>query len=100
MAVAGNDATTAYRILISRSQQRPFADFYGFSIREVIPSFPLPLKKSDRELTVQLQETFNGVYDRARYQARIDYRQPLPPSALSKADQQWLDDLLAPVRGG
>jgi Protein of unknown function (DUF4058) len=33
-------------ILISRSEQRPMADLYGFNLQEPIPSFPLPLKQS------------------------------------------------------
>ena len=45
MAMMGEAIATDYRILISRSRQRPFADLYGFMLRELIPSFPLPLGK-------------------------------------------------------
>ncbi|WP_082906389.1 DUF4058 family protein [Phormidesmis priestleyi] len=58
----------------------------------------MPLKAIDTEPIVRLQEVFNQVYDRARYAHRIDYCQPLPPPKLSPEDQQWVDDLLAPLR--
>ncbi|KAM3091340.1 DUF4058 family protein [Phormidesmis sp. 146-12] len=67
-------------------------------MQEPIPSFLLPLKLGDDELGVNLQDVFSGVYDRASYDLRIDYRQPLPPPKLSVENQQWVDDLLAPLR--
>jgi hypothetical protein len=99
MAMMGIEAATDYRILVSRSPQRPIADLYGFTLREPIPSFPLPLRLGDEELTVDLQALVSGIYDRAGYDLRIDYRQPLPPPALSDVDQQWVEALLSPLRG-
>ena len=99
MAMKGSVPTTAYRILISRSTRRPVADLYGFTVRESLPTFPVPLKRGEQELFLPLQQVFDGVYDRSRYQSRIDYRQPPPPPPLSDIDQQWLDVLLAPLRG-
>ena len=100
MAMKGSVPATAYRILISRSDRRPVADLYGFTIREPLPTFPVPLKRGEQELLLPLQEVFDGVYDRARYQSRINYLEPPPPPPLSEADQQWLDVLLASQRGG
>lgn len=62
-------------------------------------SFSIPLKPSDAEPIVPLQEVFTGVYDRARYAGRIDYRQPVPSPKLSPSDQQWVDQQLAVFRG-
>lgn len=98
MPIRGQQTVSDYRIVVSRRSQRPTADLYRCTIRERLPSFPIPLKAMDAEPIVQLQEVFNQVYDRARYTHRIDYRQPLPPPKLSPEDQQWVDDLLAPLR--
>ncbi len=100
MAMSGDDTAADYRILVSRRQRRPTAELYGFSLREAIPDFPLPLMSGDAEPWVDLQAILNGVYDRAFYEARIDYRQPPPPPALGEANQRWLDELLAPFREG
>jgi hypothetical protein len=79
-----------YRILISRSEDRPNADLYGFSLRERIPDFPLPLKQPEEFVSIDLQSILQGVYDRAGYDYRIDYQQSVPPPALTAADQAWM----------
>jgi len=99
MVVRGVQSGSTYRILISRSHQRPTADFYRIALQQSLPSFPIPLKPGDVDPIVPLQEVFNQLFERARYGTRIDYRQSAPPPALSKTDQQWVDALLAPLRG-
>jgi len=99
MTIFGMQSLSAYRILISRSQLRPKADLYSISLQHPLPNFPIPLKPNEPEPSIPLQIVFNHVYERARYSSRIDYRQPVPSPKLSAADQQWVDALLAPVRG-
>lgn len=99
MEMMGEVTKSDYRILISRSHQRPFADLYGFTLKSAIPWFPLPLKPGDEELTVDLQAIITGVYDRAGYDLRLDYRQPPPSPPLSLSDSLWLEKLLTPLRG-
>jgi Protein of unknown function (DUF4058) len=98
MTIFGMQSQSLYRILISRSPQRPKADLYGISLQQTLPSFPIPLKPSDPEPLVELQQVFEQVYERARYGTRIDYRQPLPPPKLSDADQQWVDQRLESIQ--
>ncbi len=95
MPMKGNDSQWDYRILVSRSEQRPIADLYGFMLSEPIPVFPLPLKSEDEDKAIDLQSILNGVYERAGYRFRIDYQQPLPPPVVSQSDQQWINQLLS-----
>lgn len=83
-----------YRILVSRSHQRPYADLYSFSLRDNIPDFPLPLQSGESEPIVQLQQIIGGIYERGGYDVRIDYQQPPPPPALSITDMEWLKNCL------
>ena len=99
MRMVGALSDWDYRILVSRSQERPDADLYGFMLQEPVPGFPLPLKVGEAEPWVELQPMLNGVYDRAGYKYRLDYRQPVPPPALLAVNQSWIDELLAPLRG-
>jgi hypothetical protein len=99
MPMIGVEETSDYRIVVSRATNRPMADLYEFQLGEPIPNFSLPLKPDDPELAVDLQAVVLGVYDRGSYHIRIDYHQPVPPPKLSEADQQWVDALLAPLRG-
>ncbi|XQQ07828.1 MAG: DUF4058 family protein [Leptolyngbya sp. IPPAS B-1204] len=99
MTILRTRSISPYRILISRSQQRPKADLYGITLQQPLPSFPIPLKPDHPEPMVPLQAVFDHVYEQGRYGARIDYHQPVPPPNLSEADQRWVDELLASVRG-
>jgi hypothetical protein len=80
----------AYRILVSRSPQRPAADLYALTVQTPLPTIPIPLKPEDNDLTLDLQTLFQQIYTEARYAMRIDYTQSVPPSALPLEDQQWL----------
>ena len=93
MLVFGNDIEANYRILVSRANQKPWADLYLFNLPDMIPAFPLPLRAGDAEPIVDLQALLNGIYDRAAYDFRIDYTAaPIPP--LSETDAVWADALL------
>ncbi|WP_204105798.1 MULTISPECIES: DUF4058 family protein [Spirulina sp. CCY15215] len=89
MSLGGNISKTHYHILVSPSEKRPQAILYGFSLREPIPSFPLPLKGNNLAPIVEMQSIFEGIYERAGYDLRIDYTQPTPPPALSESDRIW-----------
>ncbi len=77
-----------YRIVVSRSQERPQADLYAFNLPQAIPSFPLPLQPDDREPIVNLQQLLHNLYDQGSYDLAIDYSQD-PPLPLSTADASW-----------
>jgi Protein of unknown function (DUF4058) len=82
-----------YRILISRSYQRPKAQLYAFDLRQPIPGFPIPLRMEEQEPLLELQPLLNRVYDRARFELAIDYSQPCSPK-LSPEDEAWLRSLV------
>ncbi|MBD2311244.1 DUF4058 family protein [Desertifilum sp. FACHB-1129] len=98
MTIIGKVQPSDYRLIVSRSSQRPQADLYDFDLREPIPSVPLPLRPEDEEPLIELQAIVQGVCDRAGYNERIDYSQPVPPPKLSNTTQQWLDKLIASFR--
>jgi hypothetical protein len=82
-----------YRVLVSRSNTRPWAELHAFTVREALPNFPLPLRQGDDEPTVDLQSALQAVYDRSGYGRRLDYRRnSVPP--LRPEDAAWADDLL------
>jgi hypothetical protein len=77
-----------YRILVSRGAQRPQAQLYAFGLRQPIPAFPLPLLPGDAEPEVDLGAIPQALYDRARFDLRLDYtRPPVPP--LPEEDAAW-----------
>jgi len=101
MRVVGDGRRAAYRLLISRAEQRPRAEVYLFGIRDPIPTFRLPLRPGDEEPVVDLGRLLHELYDGAGYDLAIDYTQPPPPPPLPDEEAAWLDERLkaAGLRG-
>ncbi|HEY52989.1 MAG TPA: DUF4058 family protein [Caldilineae bacterium] len=94
MWVRGGDASSDYRIVVSRAQHRPRADVYLFSVRQPIPNIPIPLRPGESEPVLPLNQILHELYDRAGYDLAIDYSQP-PEPPLRKQDVAWAETLLA-----
>ncbi len=93
MRVQDRSRTGQYHILVSRADRRPNADLYLFTVRNPIPTFPLPLQRGDSEPTVDLGKLLHDLYERAYYERAIDYhKDPVPP--LDADDVAWADALL------
>lgn len=78
-----------YRILVSRSIDRPSADLFRFNLQDPIPDFPVPLRPESPDAIVHLQAILNETYQRGRLDLSIDYSQDLVP-ALSEDDRVWM----------
>ena len=94
MPVVGQTPRSDYRILISRGAQRPRAQLYAFNLRQPIPEFPLPLLPGDDEPPVELGRILHALYERARFDLRLDYAQP-PVPPLADEDVVWARELIA-----
>jgi Protein of unknown function (DUF4058) len=77
--------TQDYHIIVSRSEYRPNADLYSFSIQDELPTIRVPLKGEDESIDLDLQAVFTALLGRTHYDARIDYGQPVPPPGLRSA---------------
>lgn len=93
MMFLGKIVESDYRILVSRGDCRPQADLYGFDLQDPVPAFPLPLKKPDENVLVNLEELLQNIYDQGGFDLAIDYRQP-PNPPLSSENSVWVDQLL------
>ncbi len=82
-----------YRILVRAGWERPQARLYAFSVRDAIPDVKVLLRQGEKEVSLSLGKLLSEIYDRARYDIRLNYReQPVPP--LSAEDAAWADELL------
>jgi hypothetical protein len=88
MPVVGPPVVSDYRMLVSRGSRRPRAQLYAWSLRQTIPTFILPLLKGDYEPTVDLGAVLHALYDRARFDLRLDYTQP-PVPTFTAEDVAW-----------
>jgi hypothetical protein len=97
MPVVRGRPASDYSILISRFWARPRADLLPFSVRDEIPSLPVPLRRSEEEPTLDLGAILHGLYDRASYDLRIDYARP-PDPPLREDDAAWAQERLKAAR--
>jgi hypothetical protein len=78
-----------YYAFISRPTLRPDVDVYAWTLRDPLPTLPIPLAEDDPDVPLDLQAAFSTTYDRAGYDYSLDYDEKVRPS-LSKRDAQWL----------
>jgi hypothetical protein len=90
MPIVGQSSPNHYRIIVSHSKTRPKAQYYGFNLQDQIPEFPVPLKTGEPELTLNLKQALDEIYDQGSYDLRINYNRP-PVPALSETDLVWLN---------
>jgi hypothetical protein len=83
-----------YRIMISRSQSRPRAKLLAFGVRQAIPAIPIPLLPKDPEPSLDLNSVLHALYERARFDLRLDYANP-PVPPLSEGDADWARAIVA-----
>ena len=80
-----------YRVLVSRSDQRPRAALYAWQVNEAIPPITVPLAGSETTL-IDLKESLVEVQQQLPLEL-LDYsRPPLPP--LEPQSATWLETLL------
>jgi len=76
-----------YSVMVSRAENRPRAGFWPVKLREPLPTVPVPLRRDDGEVRVDLQEALQHVYDASGYENFIYRGSPSPP--LSAGDAEW-----------
>lgn len=92
MPLRGEVGGSDYRILLSRSEQRPAAELIPLRVRDPLPTITIPLLGSDPSPTLALNALLHALYDRAGYDLRIDYTHP-PEPTLSTDDAAWAAQL-------
>lgn len=86
-----------YYAIVSRRGRRPKAAGYAWTLRDRLPTIPVPLKAADPDVPLDLQAAFSTVYDRARYQLSLNYAADLNPP-LVEEDAEWCRRLLDATR--
>lgn len=89
MPMIGPDVESDYRILISPGWRRPHARLHAFSLRQPIPEISIPLQQGEDEPTLALNDVLHRLYERARFDLRLDYDEP-PVPPLSEEDAAWV----------
>ncbi|MBI3958863.1 MAG: DUF4058 family protein [Chloroflexi bacterium] len=84
-----------YAISLSRADERPTISIWPIPLNSRLPTIPVPLDLGDPDAVLPLGQVVASVYERGGYDAQIDYRQPVPPPALTDDEAAWVKQLLS-----
>jgi hypothetical protein len=82
-----------YYALVCRAKQMPTAGIWPFSVRDSLPTIPIPLLSSDGDVPLDLGKCLQQAWDESRFAMKLNYNQP-PEPPLSPADSLWARNLL------
>ncbi|MBN1890927.1 MAG: DUF4058 family protein [Thermoflexales bacterium] len=92
--LAGELPPAAYYAFLSRYQRRPFTQVWPISLRQPLPSLPVPLLPPDPDVPLDLQAAVKACFDLVGYERLLDYTQPPPPPLMSDEDAAWVSQLM------
>lgn len=69
---------------------------FGAALAESLPVIPIPLRPTDRDVSLNIQQLINQVYDRGRY-SKVNYHHD-PDPAFAPEEAEWVATLLASHR--
>lgn len=82
-----------YFAFVACADELPQVSVYGWSMRQAMPTIPVPLSPGDPAARLDLQDIVRGVYDRAGFAYSLDYSSSLQPP-LGEADSAWIREML------
>jgi hypothetical protein len=82
-----------YYVIVCPAWEHPEAAIWTFSIRDPLPTIPVPIAKDLPPVNLALGPCAERVYRGAGYGSKLDYRLPLSPR-LRKVDADWVAGLL------
>ena len=65
-----------YLVMVAKAGERPHCSVWPISVRQPLPTIPIPLLAPDPPVALVLGQAVRTAYERARYDLRVNYRQP------------------------
>lgn len=81
-----------YRVVLSRKEDRPNVQLWPIRLKDRLPTIPVPLRKPDPDVSLDLQAVLDHVYDLAGYSDYVYRLTPQPP--LHPEDARWAEELI------
>lgn len=81
-----------YYALVTKGPRWYECDVYAWTVRDPLPTIPVPLRERESAVGLDLAAAFTATYDDGRYPRLLRYRNAVPPLR-SQADRDWALDL-------
>jgi hypothetical protein len=83
-----------YYYLLSRSERRPNCQVYFWTLRQPLPTLPVPLRAPDPDVFINLASVFATAYERGRFRRRLPYQGPVP-ACVPEPARPWVESVVA-----
>jgi hypothetical protein len=81
-----------YYAIVARGPRLPLADVYRWTVRDPLPTLPIPLREPDRDILIDLAALVSRVYVLGRYERTLRRDVPLPEAtSLAPEDRAWIE---------
>ena len=77
--------------LVARGNRRPDCQVYAWTVRQPLPSIPIPLVPPDPDVWIALDVVFSTTFERGRYARSLDYTSPFPNSTADEL-RRWIQE--------
>jgi len=82
-----------YYAFLSRASRRTEVSVFSWTIRDRLPTLPVPLREDDPDAAADLQAAFERTFDEGGFGYRLRYGQPLMPTPPAPT-AEWIDERL------
>jgi hypothetical protein len=79
-----------YYAFVSRVEARNKTDAFAWAIRDPLPTIPIPLRKPDPDVLLDLAAPFAETYRRGQYWKLINYQEAPPAPSFQADDTDWV----------
>ncbi len=86
-------APADFHTFVNRNGRLPQVEVYSCTLRDPLPTIPIPLAGDDPDVPLDLQVAFTTTYDRAGYDYSLDYARP-PEPPLEPAAAEWVQTVV------
>ncbi len=87
-----------YYAIVARGAWLPMAEVYRWTVRDPLPSLPIPLREPDPDILIDLASLVSRVYDLGRYARTLRRGSPLPEiPALTPEARSWVESRSRPA---
>src|SRR5262249_5977187 len=92
--VDGELPRATYFLFVSRSGRRPNVGIWPVQLHDRLPVLPVPLKRPDPDVPLDLQAIVDSIYDRSNYDMLINYTKALS-GPLTISEKQYVASRVA-----
>jgi hypothetical protein len=83
----------SYYVFVSRAEQRPMVQVWPIGLDHSLPTIPVPLLSGDADVALDLQASFQNVYDLCGFDLVLDYSKA-PTVPFRDAQAVWVAERL------